>query len=74
MRLKKTPYTAALLAAFAVGTITGPTQANTELVVVSWGGAYTKSQQLAYHNPYMKANPGIKILNDDQAGTAVAKQ
>ena len=24
----------------------------TELVVVSWGGAYTASQQNAYHAPY----------------------
>jgi putative spermidine/putrescine transport system substrate-binding protein len=45
----------------------------TELVVVSWGGAYTASQQGAYHAPYMKQNPGIKIINDDSAGTAVAK-
>ena len=45
----------------------------TELVVVSWGGAYTASQQGAYHAPYMKNNPGIKIINDDSAGSAVAK-
>jgi putative spermidine/putrescine transport system substrate-binding protein len=45
----------------------------TELVVVSWGGAYTASQQNAYHAPYMKLNPGIKIINDDSSGTAVAK-
>ena len=45
----------------------------TELVVVSWGGAYTSSQQNAYHAPYMKKNPGIKIINDDSAGSAVAK-
>jgi len=45
----------------------------TELVVVSWGGAYTASQQNAYHAPYMKKNPGIKIINDDSAGSAVAK-
>ena len=44
-----------------------------ELVVVSWGGAYTASQQNAYHAPYMKKNPGIKIINDDSAGSAVAK-
>ena len=44
-----------------------------DLVVVSWGGAYTASQQNAYHAPYMKNNSGIKIINDDSAGTAVAK-
>ena len=48
-------------------------QAETELVVVSWGGAYTASQQNAYHDPYMKMNPDIKIINDDSAGDAVAK-
>ena len=26
-------------------------QAQTELVVVSWGGAYSASQQKAYHDP-----------------------
>ncbi len=44
-----------------------------ELVVVSWGGAYSKSQQDAYHDPYMKANPGVKIVNDDSAPEAVSK-
>ena len=44
-----------------------------ELVVVSWGGAYTASQQKAYHDPYMKMNPGVKIINDDSAGDGVAK-
>ncbi len=44
-----------------------------DLVVVSWGGAYTASQQKAYHDPYMAMNPDIKIVNDDSAGGAVAK-
>ena len=44
-----------------------------DLVFVSWGGAYTASQQKAYHDPYMAANPDIKIVNDDSAGGAVAK-
>ena len=37
------------------------------------GGAYTASQQNAYHQPYMDANPGIKILNDDSASEGLAK-
>ncbi len=45
----------------------------TDLVVVSWGGAYTASQQKAYHEPYMEANSDIKIINDDSANGAVAK-
>lgn len=56
--------------AFAMVTVA---QAETELVVVSWGGAYTASQQKAYHEPYMKANPDIKIINDDSGSGAVAK-
>jgi len=70
MNIKKAPFAAALAAAFTLGSTA---HATTELVVVSWGGAYTKSQQLAYHDPYMKKNSGIKILNDDSASEAVAK-
>ena len=60
------------VAVMAMVGFVGQTMA-TELVVVSWGGAYTASQQNAYHAPYMKKNPGIKIINDDSAGSAVAK-
>jgi len=48
-------------------------QANTELVVVSWGGAYTKSQQKAYSEPFMKNNPGIQIINDDSSAEGASK-
>jgi putative spermidine/putrescine transport system substrate-binding protein len=48
-------------------------QAETELVIVSWGGAYTKSQQKAYHEPYMKLHPEIKIINDDSAAEGASK-
>jgi putative spermidine/putrescine transport system substrate-binding protein len=48
-------------------------QAETTMVVVSWGGAYTKSQQRAYHEPYMAANPGITIVNDDSASEGASK-
>jgi putative spermidine/putrescine transport system substrate-binding protein len=51
----------------------GAAQAQTELVVVSWGGAYTASQQNAYHAPYMAANPDIKIVNDDSASEGLSK-
>ncbi len=44
-----------------------------ELVVVSWGGAYSKSQQLAYHDPYMAENPGVTIINDDTASEGASK-
>lgn len=44
-----------------------------DMVVVSWGGAYTASQQKGYHEPYMAANPEVNIVNDDSASNAVAK-
>ena len=50
-----------------------PQKAETDMVIVSWGGAYTASQQNAYHEPYMAANPDIKIINDDSSNEAVAK-
>jgi len=59
---------ATALAAAAVGSVSAK-----DLVVVSWGGAYTASQQNAYHEPYMAANPDIKIVNDDSGGGSVAK-
>ena len=61
-----------LLATAAFGLVNA-THADTELVIVSWGGAYTASQQKAYHEPYMAANPDVKIINDDSAPEAVSK-
>ena len=43
-----------------------------EMTIVSWGGAYSKSQLEAYHKPFT-AKTGIKIINDESAGEAVAK-
>ena len=62
---------ASTIAVAAAGVNTA--SAETELVIVSWGGAYTKSQQNAYHDPYMAANPGIKIVNDDSSAEGAAK-
>ena len=44
-----------------------------DMTIVSWGGAYSKSQDLAYHQPYMKLNPDVNIINDESSGEAVAK-
>ena len=46
--------------------------AHEEMTIVSWGGAYSKSQLKAYHEPYT-AMTGVKIINDESSGTAVAK-
>lgn len=61
------------LIAAAVAAVMAGTASAKDLVVVSWGGAYTASQQKAYHEPYMAANPGIKIVNDDSGSGSVAK-
>lgn len=62
-----------LIAAMITVFTSGIALAETELVIVSWGGAYTESQQKAYHEPYMKLNPGIKIVNDDSSSSGPAK-
>ena len=51
----------------AVGLLAGAAQAQ-NLTVVSWGGAYTKSQIEAYHNPFVAANPGVTIQSTDYNG------
>ncbi|MDB2546960.1 extracellular solute-binding protein [bacterium] len=43
-----------------------------DMTIVSWGGAYTASQQAAYHDPY-SAITGVNIINDASSGEAVAK-
>jgi len=47
--------------------------AKTDLVVVSWGGAYTASQQKAYSEPFMKLHPDVNIVNDDSSAQGTAK-
>ena len=44
-----------------------------DMTIVSWGGAYSASQNNAYHKPYMAANPGVNIINDESSAEAVAK-
>ncbi|MEM6306865.1 MAG: extracellular solute-binding protein [Pseudomonadota bacterium] len=43
-----------------------------EMTIVSWGGAYSKSQLRAYHEPYTEKT-GVAIINDDSSAEAVAK-
>ncbi len=68
--MKRILKSAAVVSAVALSA--GGAQA-VDLTIVSWGGAYTASQQNAYHNPYMAANPGVKIINDDSAAEGLAK-
>ncbi|WP_272002221.1 extracellular solute-binding protein [Roseovarius sp. ZX-A-9] len=71
MKLTKTLMTTTALTV-AAGMVSADAHMANELTIVSWGGAYSKSQQLAYHDPYM-AKTGIKIINDESSAEAVAK-
>ena len=62
----------AIAAAMAAGMAFSSAQAQ-DMTIVSWGGAYSKSQLKAYHEPYMAKNPGVKIINDESSAEAVAK-
>jgi len=63
-----TMFLSASLMALSAGAV-----AAQDMTIVSWGGAYSASQQGAYHDPYMAANPGVNIINDESSPEAVAK-
>jgi putative spermidine/putrescine transport system substrate-binding protein len=44
-------------------------QTTKSLTIVSWGGAYTKSQVEAFHKPFMAKNPGLQIKSEDYEGS-----
>ncbi|MFK7867954.1 MAG: extracellular solute-binding protein [Roseobacter sp.] len=71
MKLAKT-----LLATSALTMAAGMAHADghmaNEMTIVSWGGAYSNSQQQAYHNPYMEKT-GVTIINDESSAEAVSK-
>ncbi len=64
--LKRTAFAAAGLAAYGMIAATAA-QAAEAITVVSWGGAYTKSQVNAYHKPFTEKF-GIKINSEDYNG------
>lgn len=63
--------TRTLLATTALTVAAGAASAQ-EMTIVSWGGAYSKSQLKAYHEPYSEKT-GVTIINDDSSNEAVAK-
>jgi putative spermidine/putrescine transport system substrate-binding protein len=67
MKLTKTMMMATAMTSIAAGAM-----AADEMTIVSWGGAYSKSQLKAYHEPY-SAKTGTTIINDDSSAEAVAK-
>ena len=68
--------TTALLASSALVAAAGVAKADghmaDSMTIVSWGGAYSASQQAAYHDPYMEMT-GVEIINDESSAEAVAK-
>ncbi len=64
--LATTALTVAAGVAFADGHMAN------EMTIVSWGGAYSNSQQKAYHDPYMEKT-GVNIINDESSAEAVSK-
>ena len=62
-----------LFTSVAAGAVMATGAMAQDMTIVSWGGAYSASQDKAYHQPYMKNNPGVNIINDESAAEAVAK-
>lgn len=71
MKLTKTLLASTALTV-AAGMATADGHMANEMTIVSWGGAYSNSQQQAYHNPYMEKT-GVEIINDESSAEAVAK-
>lgn len=53
--------------ALSVAVTQGTARAQESLTIVSWGGAYTRSQVEAYHKPF-EAMTGVKLLSEDYNG------
>jgi len=68
MKKSKSLIISSAVALFAAGSVMSE-----DLTIVSWGGAYSSSQQNAYHDPYMAKNPNVNIINDESSAEAVAK-
>ena len=64
--------TTTLLATTALAISAGAVSAM-DLTMVSWGGAYQKSQLKAYAEPYMAMHPDVNIVWDESSPEAVAK-
>jgi len=66
-------FTAMLAVGAAVGFVPVAAMAqDVSLTVVSWGGAYTVSQDRAYSQPFAEMHPNVQIVNDDSSATALA--
>ena len=59
-------FTKTILASSVLALAAGAASADS-ITVVSWGGAYTKSQVEAYHKPWM-AKTGNQVVSEDYSG------
>ena len=71
MKFTTTLLTSAALT-FSAGMVAADGHMANEMTIISWGGAYSASQQNAYHVPYAEKT-GISIINDESSPEAVAK-
>ena len=52
-----------LMAGVASATLFAGMVSAAEITVVSWGGAYTKSQVEAYHKPWMAKTGNLSLIH-----------
>jgi len=72
MKLPKTLMVASALT-FAAGAALADGHMADDMVLVSWGGAYQKSQDRAYVQPYLAMHEGVSATWDESSNEAVAK-
>jgi len=65
--MKKTFRIVPTVLAASLAAAIGVANASESITVVSWGGAYTKSQVEAYHKPWM-AKTGNTVVSEDYNG------
>ncbi|UWP89872.1 extracellular solute-binding protein [Aliiroseovarius crassostreae] len=71
--MKVAKFLAASTALTVAAGVANAEEMSNELTLVSWGGAYQTSQQKAYVEPYLAANPGVTVTWDSSSAEAVAK-
>ena len=69
----RAPLALTLAALLALCGFMGLAFGATELVVISWGGAYAQSQTKAYFEPYQKVEPGVRINLLNTHGDSVSQ-
>ncbi|MEM7616174.1 MAG: ABC transporter substrate-binding protein, partial [Pseudomonadota bacterium] len=63
---RTTTFLATSALALSAGSVLADGHMANEMTIVSWGGAYSASQQAAYHDPYAEMT-GISIINDESS-------